>query len=250
MAEINPPPYISGECYTALDHRLIWDTLICTPGVKDAGGVGTDLRVGSVTSQPLTVLVAAGSAFIAGDVVANQGTYHVFSDSSVLLGIDAPDATDARVDLVVARIYDYFGTERRWALEVITGEPSPAPGPSDLPPNALALAEVRVEPGTVNTSPGMITDLRVQFQVCQPPQPIIQSGSVLISAIDGIGSATVTFPTPFPGIPNVVTSPTSNSAAVVPSSTVSGITTTGVGLYLRRGNETETRVHWIAVYQP
>lgn len=253
MAEINPPNYLENGCITAQQDRLLWGSIICAEGVKNAGGVGTDLRAGSVTSQPLTILVSAGSAFISGDVVANQGIYHVFSDSSVLLNLAAPDPTDSRIDLIVARVYDsqYFGTEDRWALEVVTGDPSPSPSIPDAPPNSLELAMVRVDPGLVFTSPGIITDFRTQFEICQPPQPIIQSGSLLIQAIDGVGSQTVTFPTPFPGNPNVVATPTSSAGATtVATATVSSITSTSVEIYMRRNTQTETRIHWVAVYMP
>ena len=168
MAEINPPSWLEDQCYTATQFRQVWGTLICGQGVKYAGGVGTDLRVGSTSSAPLTVLVAAGSAFIEGTQVANQGMYHVVNDSQISLTLETPGPTDTRIDLVVARVYDsqYSGTVDEWVIEVVTGDPSTAPQPPDAPPNSLPLAAVTVAPGTVNTSPGMIADLRNTFQTC------------------------------------------------------------------------------------
>lgn len=249
--EINPPSYLEDGCYTAQQDRLILSTLICGAGVKNAGGVGTDLRVGSTSTAPLTILVGSGSGFVQGDVIANQGMYHVVNDSQITLTLDPPDLTDTRIDMVVARVYDsqYLGSEDRWALEVVTGDPSPSPALPDLPPNSLPLAAVTVDPGLVNTSPGIIQDLRETFELCGPPEPTVQAGSALVTASNGIGTTAVNFPVPFAGVPTVVASPESG-ANVQLSASVTSISETGCTLVLRRGNSTSTRVHYVAVYMP
>lgn len=171
MAEINPPSYESGQCYTAQQDRALWDSIICSEGVCDkAAG---DLAV--TAAGVFNTSVAAGCAWIQGDTVEDQGVYYVENDAPVTLTHAASDPVDDRIDLVVARVYDseYSGTLNEWRLEILQGVPSPAPvAPSqDSVDNAIGLAQVRVRGGSTEILASDITDVRVQYKTCAASEP-------------------------------------------------------------------------------
>lgn len=181
MAEINPPTFIAGGCYTAQDHRRLWGTVICSEGVRVAGGVGTDLRVGANTANAMTVNIAEGEAYIQGDDIAGQGFYHVVNDATTSLTLADAGPTDTRIDLIVARVTDpqYVAGGVGWELAVIPGQASPNPQVPDLPNSAIPLASVTVAPGTTMLQPGMIDDLRSPWAYCSDVGRVIYSGQDL-----------------------------------------------------------------------
>lgn len=82
-----------------------------------------------------------------------------------------------------------------------------------------------------------------------PTLPIVQAGEVNFSVTDGIGSTTVTFPTPFPGVPNIAVSAWSG-AQTLKNVQMTNPTTTGFTMIMQRSNDTPTTCSWIAVYTP
>lgn len=164
MAEMNPPAYEANGCITAQGDRLVWSSLICTPGVS--GRTNGSLLVTS--GDGLSVTIAKGSAFIRGDQVPDQGMYHVFNDGPVTLPLAASNPTDGRVDAVVATVRDsqYSGTANNWVLQVITGNPSPAPSAPMIPVNSILLATIAVAAGATGSNGMTITDRRVQAELC------------------------------------------------------------------------------------
>lgn len=169
MAEIQPPMYVAGGCYTAQQDRMLWDSIICEEGTyanPGLGGLGPN-SLAVTAGLGMEVIVESGRAFVQGDSVQFQGVYYVWNSSPVTLTLDPSDPTDDRIDLVVAKINDteYEGTGTSdWQLQVVTGSPSPAPVAPALPPSALPLAEVRVNAGATTT--GTITDLREPYRMC------------------------------------------------------------------------------------
>lgn len=75
--------------------------------------------------------------------------------------------------------------------------------------------------------------------------PMLQAGSVSVTADGGFGAVDVTFPHPFPDRPIVVATGVSNSSAFDGTS-VASRSTTGFQMVLRRSNDTPTTCCWIA----
>lgn len=128
----------------------------------------------------LSIDVAAGSALIASDEAGDQGKYRVNldtprnSEAFVGGGIDPADATNPRVDRIVARVYDdeIDGTgTTAFRLEVVTGTPTAGAtlannnGIAALPSSSLALARVLIEPSDTSVNPANIADDRVVSEV-------------------------------------------------------------------------------------
>ncbi len=190
MAEINPPHFMANGCYSPLRDRRLLSAFVCVEGVKNAGGVGTDLRVGASQSAPLTVTIASGEGFVQGDDIANQGMYFILNEGHTPVTLSPPDPTDSRVDLIVARIHDgQYGGEPEdafWELEVVAGVPSPVPVPPDLPNSALPLALVTIAPGTTMLQPSMIQDLRTSWEMCPDNIPGGDTGWVDVELLNDV----------------------------------------------------------------
>lgn len=161
MTEHNPPLFLQNRTdHTAENDRMSFESLV--GGREGVVGSG-DLNVTANGTPNMTVNVAAGRAAIDGDDNVNQGFYLVWNDAAVNLAIAAADATNARHDLVVARVRDafYTGATNAWDLFVVTGTPAGVPADPATPNNSLVLARIQV-----NASPdatiiaGDITDLR------------------------------------------------------------------------------------------
>lgn len=160
MAEINPPLYLDQDAaYGAAELGLPYRDIM-GEGVVGAG----DLAV--TDGGTLKSSVAAGAAWITGDDdTAAQPCYRVRNDAPVLLQHDAADATNARIDLVVARVKDstFSGVSKLWELAVIKGTPASSPVAPALPSDAIALAEVTIPAGSGTL--GTITDRRTRALV-------------------------------------------------------------------------------------
>jgi hypothetical protein len=121
MVEVQPPEFMDGQCYTFATFRQVFDSIICVEGVVNhAGG---DLLVTPVGGASVNVSVAAGSAWIQGDLNGAQGIYHVTNNAAKVMTISANGAGSARTDLIIASVYDsqYIGGVDQWALEVVQG---------------------------------------------------------------------------------------------------------------------------------
>lgn len=88
-----------------------------------------------------------------------------------------------------------------------------------------------------------------QVAAMVPSVPIVQIGEVNFAVTDGIGSTSVTFPSPFPGVPNVTVSAWSG-AQTLKNVQVNNPTTTGFTMIMQRSNDTPTTCSWIAIYRP
>lgn len=166
MTAIQPPLGITtltdgtpAQHPAALFRRLVELLADGQTGVRETG----DMAVTANGTPNMTVNVAAGEALIPGtQQPASQGSYYIFNDATVNLAIAASDATNARRDLVVARVYDrdYAGTTGEWQLEVVTGTPAASPADPATPADSLLLARVDVAAAASSISSGNITDLR------------------------------------------------------------------------------------------
>jgi hypothetical protein len=111
----------------------------------------------------MSVNVAAGECVINGTQNAvTQGAYHGLNDATVNLTIAASNATNPRIDIVVAQVRDaaYSGGNNDFILAVVTGTPAGSPSPPATPANAIVLAQVAVAANAASITGGNITDKR------------------------------------------------------------------------------------------
>lgn len=193
MTAQNPPSYLEAGSHPAnLDRQLI-ETIMPTQGVVDRQTGALLVTEQSPTAMGVTV--AAGKAVVTGTEADSQGAYHVVNDAAVDLAVAASDPTNARIDLVVARVRDafYSGAVNAWSLDVVTGTPSGTPAEPTVPANAVALARVYVAAGATEILTADLTDRRVRSLV----------RGELIARISMY--ATTTFsPADYPGLRNVL----------------------------------------------
>jgi hypothetical protein len=166
MALINPPAFLGNAAneYSAARMRRVFQTLL-----GDVEGVrGTSSLAVTATATPsMNVQVAAGRAWVNGDVVSRQGVYLVENDAVTTVGpIAAASPTLNRTDLIVARVYDASPDGGGAGLdqvrfEVVQGTASAGPNAPALPPSAIPLAEIAIPAGVTTINNARITDLRV-----------------------------------------------------------------------------------------
>lgn len=64
------------------------------------------------------------------------------------------------------------------------------------------------------------------------------------------GSETIVFDVPFAEIPTIQVTARTNSPGVVLEASYTEVTTTGVVIFIARGNQTSTNVDWTAIGRP
>jgi hypothetical protein len=172
-----------------------------TSGVVNAG----DMAVTANGTPNKTVNIAGGLAIIAGTEAADQGSYMVRNNASFSLDILTPhpaDATNARIDLVVAKVQDgdyasgSTGPVNAWSLVSVTGTPSGSPSAPSAPPNSVVLAQVAIAANVTTIVSGNITDQRSTTKVTGPGTTLgygqtQASTSAITSVIDLGVTATV-----------------------------------------------------------
>lgn len=165
MAEVNPPTFLQAGSHPALNVRLGLgallvpdrDPLSARPGVRPDG-----LAVTALGTPGNAVQVALGVAFVRGSTITNQGVYICPNDSTEQLAVTPANATNPRIDLVVARVYDaaHAGATNEWQLEVVTGNPAASPVEPAVPASSVVLARIDVPAAAANITNAMITDRR------------------------------------------------------------------------------------------
>ncbi|MEK4024484.1 hypothetical protein [Sporosarcina sp. FSL W7-1283] len=107
----------------------------------------------------MSVIVRPGKAWING--------YYLINDEDYTLSLDKGDTTLNRIDRIVIRL-DY--TERKMSVQVKRGTLSASPVAPILKRDAdayeLALADVYVAKGSLNISQAIITDTRLNNNLC------------------------------------------------------------------------------------
>lgn len=141
-------------------------------GVGVEGGVipgqgGTGLAVSSTTpSASMAVTVSRGGCVVPR---ANQWGFECWMETSGNVDILAANATNPRIDTVIARVRDSdLGDgsngvwSKGWGIEVVGGIPSASPVAPDLSaiPSCIPLADVRVDAGVTTITGAKITDRR------------------------------------------------------------------------------------------
>lgn len=159
MAVVTPPLFQTlDSVYSGADLGLPYRDLI-SEGVAGASDLAVAQRGAGAN---MSVDVAAGVAWIRGDDSALQPVYRCYNDGTVNLAIAAADATNPRIDLVIAEVRDagFSGVSTDWRLRVVTGTPAASPAAPATPNNAIVLARVSVPANDTAITDSQITDYR------------------------------------------------------------------------------------------
>ncbi len=164
MTEIQPPAYLekAGTVNTADELRRAQQLLCPAPwGVGDMNGLN-DLLVQQNTGSDMNVKIARGQGCVRGGSVTDQGLYVFYNDGDVVKAIAAADATNPRIDLVVAQVNDtvYGAGSDTWALAVVMGTPGAIPVPPGRRASALGVGKVAVPALSTAVVTANITDRR------------------------------------------------------------------------------------------
>ena len=191
--------WIQASSHPADTDRLILETLFQTQGVVGSG----DLAVTQNGTPNMSINVAAGSVVIDGTESGTQGFYHMVNDATLNVAIAAANATNPRIDLIVAKIQDaqYSGATNAGSIVAVTGTPAASPSPPAAPANSVILAQVAVAANATSITNANITDFRTRARDRQGEggqlgyaQVTANQGSITaVTDITGL-SVTVTVP--------------------------------------------------------
>lgn len=154
-----------------------WDSAGCT-----------SLRVQQQSTATMKVDVLAGHYVCER---TGQGPYLAWSESAVAVDIATANATNPRIDVVYAVVYDQASIPTDPAhgpvVDVLTGSPAASPvAPTNLPDGATKLAEVRVNAGATTITSSNITDKRMSTALTGGVRYMLPGDSTLDAGrIDG-----------------------------------------------------------------
>lgn len=162
---INPPTWTQNGTYTAEQDRRLIGAIVRTEGVANSSSM-----VPTAVSNTRQVSISAGGAYINGDYAQNGagggGMYFSYNDGAYEVALPV-SGTIARYDLIVLRVYDsaVSGSVNEARFEVVTGTPAASPRIPSVPRSAIAIAAVKVNPGTTKIQPSDISDQRTIAQL-------------------------------------------------------------------------------------
>lgn len=139
------------------------------PGSLGSGsgyGIGTGYGMPTVTLNGGSIMTVASNAHATVVQLTTQGVYYCYNDNAsgqVSLTVAASNATNPRIDVVIAQVEDasYSGSNNDWKLAVVTGTAAASPTVPSLPANALVLAYLWIPASSTSVTAGNILDLRV-----------------------------------------------------------------------------------------
>ena len=161
---INPPTWTQNGSYTAEQDRRLISAIVRTEGVANASSM-----VPTVVSNSRQVSISAGGAYINGDYAqtgaGGGGMYFSYNDGAFEVALPV-SGTIARYDLIVLRVYDsaVTGSINEARFEVVTGTPAASPRIPSVPGSAIAIAAVKINPGTTKIQASDISDQRTIAQ--------------------------------------------------------------------------------------
>ena len=164
MTVSNPPIFLQSELHPAEDvRRWISSSVGGVPGVD----AQESLRVTPNGTPNMTVVVAAGGAYVQGSENLYQGMYFTDNRGASSVTIQAADGSNDRIDFIVVHVKDseYSGSDNEVVIEAITGTPAPIPVAPPIPENSLLLARVAVNAGATSITSSMLTDERTFIEV-------------------------------------------------------------------------------------
>jgi len=176
MAELSPI-FLDSLTYPAKDFRKFIQDLF-TEGILSSGA----LAVTESSTPAMSVSVALGRAVVESDE-GNYGSYIIENDDAVTKTVAASDPSNARIDRVIAQVYDATdsgGSDNEWAIEVLTGTPAASPSAPALPDNALDIALIAVAAGVTTIVNANITDQRT---ACASDLLLLLAGAQTITGV-------------------------------------------------------------------
>ena len=159
MAVQNPSLFFQTQSHPAEDVRRYFEaTMGDRPGIVE----NDDFEVTEASTPNMTVSVASGRAFVAGDISVYQGLYFVENRGSTSVTLATSDASNPRKDLIVIEVLDgnYRGSIYQTVIRTVTGTASSSPSEPLVPDNSFVLAVVDVAAGTSSITNANITDRR------------------------------------------------------------------------------------------
>ena len=157
MALRTPPSWLQNGSHPAENDRLSQQAVFSSTGVIGSGS----LQITAQASPNMTVIAAAGWASILSST-ALAGVYVIYNDAATTLTITTADATNPRIDRIVATIRDsyYSGANNDVIFQVLPGTPAVSPSAPATPSNSISLATIAVAANTTTITSGNITDTR------------------------------------------------------------------------------------------
>lgn len=141
---------------------------VYVPGTLGSGsgyGIGTGYGMPTVTLNGGAAPTVAATARATAVQLTTQGVYYCYNDNSggqVSQTVAASNATNPRIDVVIAQVEDasYSGSNNDWKLAVVTGTAAASPTVPSLPANAVVLAYLWIPAASTSVTTGNILDLR------------------------------------------------------------------------------------------
>jgi microcystin-dependent protein len=160
---IQPPTFIADGCYEAVSFRHM-----LAAAANGEPGISQGLDLTGVNGRQLTF--SPGSALVPGATIA-EGFYQLVVSVAELVTVGPGDATQPRIDIVVARVYstEMGDPDDEGVIEVVAGTPG-----SGVPP-ALPTRSTLVATVTVPAAATSITDANVVLSSERPgaaPVPV------------------------------------------------------------------------------
>jgi hypothetical protein len=164
MAMRTPPLYLQAGSHTAENDRLGLQGIIGTQGV---GGGTSEMQVTQSGTPGMSVVVAAGWAWVLGTTSATQGIYSTYNDAATTLTVTTANPTLARIDRVCVTVRDaaYSGASNDVVLQVVAGTAAASPSAPAVPASSLSLATIAVAAGATSISNANITDVRTRAAI-------------------------------------------------------------------------------------
>lgn len=161
---INPPTWTQNGSYTAEQDRRLIGAIVRTEGIANASSM-----VPTVVSNSRQISISAGGAYVDGDYAqtgaGGGGMYFSYNDGAFEVALPVA-GTIPRYDLIVLRIYDsaVTGSVNEARFEVVTGTPAASPRIPSVPGSAIAIAAVKINPGTTQVQKSDLSDQRTIAQ--------------------------------------------------------------------------------------
>lgn len=180
MTAQTPPIFLQAGSHPAEDvRRALYAVHGGRQGIYTAGALAVSEKSGTPN---MSVDVAEGQVAVNGSESAYAGVYLCEARGTTNLAISAADATNPRLDLIVARVRDaaYSGATNTFSLEVVTGTPAGVPADPSLPSGScFVLARVTVDASASSITNANIADLRLSYSTAQNGRAAAVGGTVV-----------------------------------------------------------------------
>lgn len=186
MALRTPPSWLQQGSHPAENDRLTMQGIVSSTGIIGS----TSLAVTAQASPNMTVNIATGWGAVVSSTT-NAGVYTFYNDAATVATITTADATNPRIDRVVATINDayYSGTLNNVVFAVVAGTPAASPTAPATPSNSVSLATIAVAAGATSITGANITDTRTAST-----SNLISSSYVTLTGTQSLSNKTLVSP--------------------------------------------------------